>query len=77
MAYQLDLFPVGGGTKSGDAISLRFGDFSSARLCPRIRSAGIDVVLLLSWIFLITESWVKRAAVLYVDRLLEALDVLV
>lgn len=29
MAYQVDFFPVGDGAKSGDAIAMRFGDFSS------------------------------------------------
>jgi beta-lactamase superfamily II metal-dependent hydrolase len=29
MAYQIDFFPVGDGAKSGDAIAMRFGDFSS------------------------------------------------
>jgi beta-lactamase superfamily II metal-dependent hydrolase len=28
MAYQVDFFPVGEGSKSGDAIAIRFGDFS-------------------------------------------------
>lgn len=28
MAYQVDFFPVGEGSKSGDAIVMRFGDFS-------------------------------------------------
>src|SRR5262249_37948843 len=28
MAYQVDFFPVGDGSKSGDAIAMRFGDFS-------------------------------------------------
>jgi beta-lactamase superfamily II metal-dependent hydrolase len=28
MAYQIDFFPVGEGSKSGDAIAMRFGDFS-------------------------------------------------
>lgn len=39
--------------------------------------AAIDGLLLCSWIFLITKSWVKRAAVLYSERLMEALDALV
>ena len=30
MAYQIDFFPVGEGEHSGDAIALRFGDFSDA-----------------------------------------------
>jgi hypothetical protein len=28
MAYQIDFFPVGEGSRSGDAIAMRFGDFS-------------------------------------------------
>lgn len=39
--------------------------------------AAIDALLLFSWIFLITKSWVKRAAVLYSERFMEALDALV
>lgn len=39
--------------------------------------AAIDGLLLFSWIFLITKSWVKRAAVLYSERFMEALDALV
>jgi hypothetical protein len=39
--------------------------------------AGIDALLLVWWIFFITKSWVKRAAVLYAERLMEALDALV
>ena len=27
-AYQIDFFPVGDGSKSGDAIAMRFGDLS-------------------------------------------------
>lgn len=38
--------------------------------------AAIDGLLLFSWI-LITKSWVKRAAVLYSERFMEALDALV
>lgn len=38
--------------------------------------AGINVLLLLVWIFIATRDWVKRAAVLYAERLLESLDVL-
>jgi hypothetical protein len=38
---------------------------------------GIDVLLLLAWIFVITREWVKRAAILYAERLLETLDTLV
>ncbi len=30
MAYQIDFLPVGDGEKSGDAIAMRFGDFSDA-----------------------------------------------
>jgi len=30
MAYQIDFLPVGDGAKSGDAIDMRFGDFSDA-----------------------------------------------
>ena len=30
MAYQIDFLPVGDGAKSGDAIAMRFGDFSDA-----------------------------------------------
>lgn len=37
--------------------------------------AAIDGLLLFSWI-LITKSWVKRAAVLYSERFMEALDAL-
>jgi hypothetical protein len=39
--------------------------------------AAIEGLLLFSWIFLITKSWVKRAAVLYSERFMEALDALV
>jgi hypothetical protein len=39
--------------------------------------AGSDVLMLLSWVFVVTRDWVKRAAILYAERLLEALDVLV
>jgi len=38
--------------------------------------AGFDLLLLVAWIFVVTREWVKRAAVLYAERLLEALDVL-
>ena len=38
--------------------------------------AGVDLLLLVAWIFAVTRDWVKRAAVLYAERLLEALDVL-
>ena len=38
---------------------------------------GVDLLLLVTWIFVVTRDWVKRAAVLYAERLLEALDVLV
>jgi hypothetical protein len=37
---------------------------------------GIIAILLLIWIFVVTRAWVKRAAVLYAERLLEALDAL-
>jgi hypothetical protein len=37
---------------------------------------GINAVLLLVWIFVVTRAWVKRAAMLYAERLLEALDLL-
>jgi hypothetical protein len=33
-------------------------------------------LLLLCWILWITKTWVKRAAVLYAERLMEALDTL-
>lgn len=36
----------------------------------------INVLLLVAWIFVVTRTWVKRAAMLYTDRLLETLDVL-
>lgn len=36
--------------------------------------AAFNVVLLLAWIAAVTRDWVKRAAVLYAERLLEALD---
>lgn len=38
---------------------------------------GVDALLLVWWIFFITKSWVKRAAILYAERLMEALDALV
>lgn len=38
---------------------------------------GVDALFLVWWIFFITNSWVKRAAVLYAERLMEALDALV
>lgn len=37
---------------------------------------SVDLFLLVAWIFVVTRDWVKRAAVLYAERLLEALDVL-
>jgi hypothetical protein len=39
--------------------------------------AGIDALLLVCGAFFITRPWVKRAAVLYAERLMEALDLLV
>jgi hypothetical protein len=36
----------------------------------------INLLLLLVWIFVVTRAWVKRAAMLYAERLLETLDVL-
>ena len=38
---------------------------------------SVNLLMLLAWIFIVTRDWVKRAAVLYAERLLEALDVLV
>lgn len=38
---------------------------------------GVDALLLVLWVFFITKPWVKRAAVLYAERLVEALDALV
>ena len=38
--------------------------------------AGVDLLLLGAWIFVVTPDWVERAAVLYAESLLEALDVL-
>lgn len=37
---------------------------------------AVSVLLLLVWIFVVTRAWVKRAAMLYAERLLETLDVL-
>lgn len=37
---------------------------------------AINLLLLLVWVFVVTRAWVKRAAVLYAERLLETLDVL-
>ena len=36
--------------------------------------AGIEVLVLIVWTFVVTRDWVRRAAVLYAERLLEALD---
>ena len=36
----------------------------------------INLMMLLVWIFVVTRAWVKRAAMLYAERLLETLDVL-
>ena len=38
--------------------------------------AGVDLLLFVAWILVVTRDWVERAAVLYAERLLEALDVL-
>ena len=35
---------------------------------------GLNLLMLASWIFFITPTWVMRAAQLYADRLMEALD---
>jgi hypothetical protein len=37
---------------------------------------AVDVLLLLAWILVVTRDWVKRAALLYAERLLEAIDTL-
>jgi hypothetical protein len=36
--------------------------------------AGLDVLMLAIWIFVVTPAWVIRAGHLYADRLMEALD---
>jgi hypothetical protein len=56
-----------------------FGSVSARQSISLVQPvvAAIDGLLLFSWIFLITESWVKRAAVLYAERFMEALDTLV
>jgi hypothetical protein len=56
-----------------------FGSVSARQSISLVQPvvAAIDGLLLFSWIFLITESWVKRAAVLYSERFMEALDALV
>jgi hypothetical protein len=36
--------------------------------------AAFNALLLLAWVAAVTRDWVKRAAVLYAERLLEALD---
>ncbi|MGE0362685.1 MAG: hypothetical protein AB7H93_08540, partial [Vicinamibacterales bacterium] len=56
-----------------------FGSVSARQSIGLVQPAvaAIDVLLLFSWIFLITESWVKRAATLYAERFMEALDTLV
>jgi hypothetical protein len=55
-----------------------FGSVSARQSISLVQPvvAAIDGLLLFSWIFLITESWVKRAAVLYAERFMEALDTL-
>jgi hypothetical protein len=37
---------------------------------------AVDVLLVLAWILVVTRDWVKRAALLYADRLLETIDTL-
>jgi hypothetical protein len=37
---------------------------------------AVNLLLLLVWLFVVTRAWVKRAALLYAERLLETLDVL-
>ena len=37
---------------------------------------AINLLLLLVWLFVVTRAWVKRAAMLYAERLLETLDML-
>jgi hypothetical protein len=37
---------------------------------------AVDVVLVLAWTLVVTRDWVKRAALLYAERLLETIDTL-
>ena len=56
-----------------------FGSVSARQSISLVQPvvAAIDGLLLFSWMFLITESWVKRAALLYAERFMEALDTMV
>jgi hypothetical protein len=36
---------------------------------------AINGLLILAWSVIVTRSWVKRAALLYAERLLEVLDI--
>jgi hypothetical protein len=38
--------------------------------------AGVDLLLLVTWILVVNRDWMRRGAILYAERLLEALDVL-
>jgi hypothetical protein len=46
-------------------------DHAGAYVAPAV----VSVVAILVWMFLVTPSWVERAADVYAERLMEAADV--
>lgn len=52
------------------------GELMAHRPIPLVQPvvAAIDALLLVVWIFVVTPTWVMRAAKLYAERLLEVLD---